>query len=206
MRSWMSTVLTLAAVVTAPTIAQAGLVPVQVSVLPEGGMYRFTYAIVLPTDAVLRTGDYFTIYDFDGFIPDSQMASGSPYSGNWTFTATNSGPTPSGVSPDDNPSITNLSWKYTGPEINIDSSIGLGNFWALSKYPDTTDSWFTASTGTTSGVPDQNITPTIVPVPTGPGTTPSVPEPATLVLAGLGFPLLGLRWLRRRGTPVESCG
>ena len=207
MRSWISAAaLAVTAALTAPTMVQAGLVPVQVSVLPEGGMYRFTYAIVLPTDAVLRPGDYFTIFDFDGFVPGSQMASGSPYSADWTFTASNTGPTPSGLFPDDDASIPNLSWQYTGAEINIDASIGLGNFWALSQYPDTTDSWFTASTGTSSGVPDHNITPTIVPVPTAPGPTPPVPEPATLVLAGLGLPLLAARWFRRRASPTKSCG
>ena len=86
MRRWMTaTALALSAVLAAPTTTHAGLVPVQVSVLPEGGMYRFTYAIVLPTNSVLRPGDYFTIYDFDGFVSGSQTASGSPYSANWTF-------------------------------------------------------------------------------------------------------------------------
>jgi hypothetical protein len=174
---------------------------VQVSILPEGGMYRFTYAVVLPTDSVLRPGDYFTIYDFDGFVSGSQSASGSVYSADWTGTISNNGPTPSGVLPTDSTSIPNLTWTYTGAEINIDASIGLGNFWALSLYPDTTDSWFTASTGTISGITDNNITPTIVPVPRGPGTPPpGVPEPATLALAGLGLPFVGLvRWIRRRG-------
>jgi PEP-CTERM motif len=209
MRRWIkAATLAVIAVLLAPTTVRAGLVPVQVSVVPDGGMYRFTYAIVLPTDAVLRPGDYFTIYDFDGLVPGSQMASGAPSSANWTFTANNIGPTPTGVTPDDNPNITNLSWKYTGPEINIDASVGLGNFWALSQYPDTTDSWFTASTGTTAGGTDHNITPTVVPVPKAPGPPPpGVPEPATLVLAGLGFPLIGAaRLFRRRSQSEKSCG
>jgi hypothetical protein len=200
MRRWiLAAALAVTTVPAAPTPARAGLVPVQVSVLPEGGMYRFTYAIVLPTASVLRPGDYFTIYDFDGFVAGSEMASGSPYSADWSFSADNTGPTPGGTSPDDNSGIPNLSWTYTGAEINIDASIGLGNFWALSLYPDTTDSWFTASTGTTAGETDSNITPTTVPVPKGPSQPPpGVPEPATLALAGLGLPLIGLRWLRRR--------
>lgn len=160
-------------------------------------MYRFTYAIVLPTDSVLRPGDYFTIYDFDGYVPGSEMADGSPYSADWSFASSNTGSTPGGVFPEDNASIPNLTWSYTGAEINIDASIGLGNFWALSIYPDTTNSWFTASTGTSAGVTDNNITPTSVPVPRAPDTTPSVPEPTTLALAAFGLPLVGLRWLRR---------
>jgi hypothetical protein len=200
MRRWITAALVVTAVLTAPTAVRAGLVPVQVSVLPEGGMYRFTYAIVLPTDSVLRPGDYFTIYDFDGLVAGSQTSSGSAYSADWSASVTNTGPTPSGVLPTDSASISNLTWTYTGAEINIDASIGLGNFWALSLYPDTTDSWFTASTGTISGITDSNITPTTVPVPKAPGTPPpGVPEPATLALAGLGLPFIGLaRWIRRR--------
>jgi hypothetical protein len=196
MRRLIAAALALAAFAV-PTTARAGLLPVQVSITPEAGMYRYTYAIVLPTDAVLRPGDYFTIFDFDGFVAGSEMSSGSAHSADWAFTASNVGPTPAGTIPDDSGSITNISWRYNGPEINIDASVGLGNFWALSLYGETTDSWFAASTGSTSGPADNNITPTTVPVPTRPGTPPpGVPEPATLLLAGLGLPLAAA--LRRR--------
>jgi hypothetical protein len=164
--------------------ARAGLLPVRVSVTPEGGQYRWTYAIVLPSDSQLRTGDYFTIYDFGGFVPASNTQPAG-----WSFSASKVGPTPDRLNPDDNPDLPNLTWKYNGPTIDA-GQIGLGNFWALSGYKDATDSFFTALTHRTSdGKPDRNITETTVPVPTAP--PPGVPEPATLVLAALGLPLIG---------------
>lgn len=197
MRRWITASLMLTVALSVPAPARAGLVPVQVSVTPDAGMYRFTYAILLPTDAVLRPGDYFTIYDFDGFVPGTNMVSGAPSAGDWSFGAGETGPTPGGVLPTDDATKLNLTWKYNGPVIGLDASLGLGNFWADSIYPDTTQSWFTAQTGTTSGVTDNNITPTTVPVPTAP--PPGVPEPATLVLAGLGLPLVALGRRRRNG-------
>ncbi|MCS7270011.1 MAG: PEP-CTERM sorting domain-containing protein [Gemmataceae bacterium] len=175
---------------------QAGLIPVRVSVMPDGGYYRFTYAIVLPSDALLRPGDYFTIYDFDGFVPGSDHVGGTPYAGFWSFSTANIGPTPPGVLPDDDSGIPNLTWTYHGPVLGAVQT-GLGNFWALSIYPDTKESWFTARTGTVSGRSDHNITPTTVPTPKAPPPPPPpVPEPATWLLAALGLPVIG--WLRRR--------
>jgi hypothetical protein len=194
MRLWITlVVLSITTGLATPARTQAGLIPVQVSVTPDAGMYRYTYAVVLPTDAILRPGDYFTIYDFDGFVPGSAMASGAVNSADWTFDAPGYGPTPSGLLPTEDPAITNLTWTYDGPVIGIDASVGLGNFWAVSTYPDTKESWFTASTGTTSGAMDNNITPTQVPVPRAPGpeptVPPAVPEPTTLLLVGVGLPL-----------------
>lgn len=170
--------------------ASAGLLPVNVSILPDGGNFRWTYNIVLPTDSQLRNGDYFTIYDFGGLVPGSASSLKD-----WTFTESNLGPVPPGVVPTDDPNVPNLTWTYNGPTIPS-GQIGLGNFWALSQYQDSTTSSFTARTHRTSdGEIDTNITDTLVPVPTGPT---QAPEPTTLVLAGLGLPLVGLvRRIRR---------
>jgi hypothetical protein len=171
--------------------AQAGLLPVSVTVTPEAGKFRWTYAIVLPTDSQLQNGNYFTIYDFRGLVPNSASAPAG-----WEFSAANVGPTPDLVLPDDDASIPNLSFKYTGPTISAGQT-GLGNFWAVSEFGLKTDSFFTARTNRTSdGKLDTNITETNVPVPAA--TPPGVPEPTTLLLAGLGLPFLGLaRRLRR---------
>ncbi len=174
--------------------ARAGLLPVSVSVNPEGVNYRWTYSIVLPTDSQLRSGDYFTIYDFGGLVSTSNVQPD-----NWTFETAASGPVPAGVNPADSASLPNLTWRYTGPTIGSGQT-GLGNFWAVSQYQESTDSFFTATTHrTTDGRVDQNITDTTVPVPTATPVDPNlVPEPTTLLLAGLGLPLIGLARLRRR--------
>jgi hypothetical protein len=173
--------------------AKAGLLPVSVSVTPESGKYRFTYAIVLPTESQLRSGDYFTIYDFAGYQDGSATYSPAPEvpgtENDWAVSISNLGTTPDMTLPSDSASLPNLTWTYNGPTMNAGQT-GLGNFWAVSIYGETTDAPFTARTHRTSdGKIDSNITDTTVPVPLPPG----LPEPATLVLSALALPLLALR-------------
>lgn len=186
MRSkWLA--LALGAVLAAATGAQAGLLPTSVTVFPEAGNFRWQYAIVLPTDSQLKSGDYFTIYDFAGYQANSAVAP----TADWSFTTQNVGPTPPLVLPTDDANVPNLSWTYTGATINVGQT-GLGNFIAVSLYDLKTTSFFTAKTHRASdGKPDTNITTTDVPVPS------AVPEPATFALAALGLPLIGLARLRR---------
>ena len=39
------------------------MLPVSATV-PDSGNFRYTYGLVLTSDSTLKTGDYFTIYDF----------------------------------------------------------------------------------------------------------------------------------------------
>lgn len=187
--------LAIAALSGSPGISRAALLPVTVTVTPDAGRFRWTYAIVLPTDSQIRSGDYFTIYDFGGLLPGSTSNPDG-----WMVTVDRLGPTPDLVHPNDDPAIENLSWLYTGPVIPT-GQIGLGNFWAISAYGTQTDSFFTATTHRTSdGRVETNITETVVPVPTA-DPPPSVPEPGTLVLAAAGLSGLAVARSRRR-----TCG
>jgi hypothetical protein len=172
--------------------AQAGLLPTSVTVFPEAGNYRWQYAIVLPTDMKLQSGNYFTIYDFAGLVDGTVVAPDA----NWTV-STASGKIPPLLKPTDDPNIPNLTFTYTGPTIPA-GQIGLGNFMATSTFGEKKEVSFTAETNRTSdGLKDSNITTTDA--PTGSDVPPpEVPEPATLLLAGLGLPLLGLAKLRKK--------
>lgn len=173
--------------------AAAGLLPTAVTHPSEAGNYRWTYAIVLPTDMKLQSGNYFTIYDFGGYVPGGESAPEG-----WTFSASKVGPTPNLLEPNDDENEWNLTWTYSGPTIPSGQS-GLGNFWAVSVYDKEAEDFFTAETYRTSdGLIDRNITTTVVPTGTPVGPPPGVPEPATLALAGLGLPLIGLARLRRK--------
>ncbi len=189
--------------------AQAGLLPVSVTVQPEAGNFRWTYSVVLPTDMKLQSGNYFTIYDFAGYQSGSgSVSSTSPdpsFSQYWTMTSAPLGPTPDRLNPQDDPAIANLTFTYTGPMIPS-GQLTLGNFAATSTFGTTTESFFTATNPQAiSGQVDSNITSTLVPlgmeIPAPIGT----PEPATLALAGLGLPLIGLgRYLRRKVTGAPA--
>jgi hypothetical protein len=173
--------------------AKAGLLPTSVTIFPESGNFRWQYAIVLPTDMKLQAGNYFTIYDFAGLVEGSVVTP----DGNWAAAVQTVGATPVLLNPNDDPSIPNLVFTYNGPTIPA-GQLGLGNFMATSTFGQTKEVSFTAETHRTSdGLKDSNITTTDAPTGTD-VPPPGVPEPATLLLAGLGLPLLGLAKLRKK--------
>jgi len=203
-RTWITRLFTAAvAIVVSAGSANAGLLPVSVTVQPEAGNFRWTYSVVLPTDMKLQAGNYFTIYDFAGYMSGSGMVSStspdSSFSQYWALSTAPLGPTPDRLNPQDDPNIANLTFTYSGPTIP-NGQLTLGNFVASSTFGNAGTSFFTATNPQAlSGSIDSNITDTLVPV--GEEIPPPIgtPEPTTMVLAGLGLPLIGLgRFLRRK--------
>jgi len=191
-QSWKVAILLagFAGLVAAPT-ANAGLIPTNVSVTPDGSNFRWSYAVVVTTDVKVNPGDFFTVYDFGGLVQGSIVAPD-----NWTASVVKTGPTPAGTNPADDPMIDNITFKYSGTD-PIEGQQGLGNFMANSIYGESTTSDFTSITHRqVDGRTEANITTTDVPVP---GALHETPEPGTLAMFGIGLPVLGvLRFLRRR--------
>jgi hypothetical protein len=194
--------------------ADAGLLPLTATAVPDGDAYRYTYGVMLTSNSTLQKGDNFVIYDFNGFIDGTTT---QPVG--FDFQAMNLGGNLGRTVPNDNPDMPNLVWTYTG-DTPLVGQIGLGNFTAMSTKPEasvTTDFVSRTQVEDPNGeVRDEdNIThtkapsgtdiqpPPIDPPPPPPGDPvdpPSgVPEPSSMILLAAGLPLVaGYRALRRR--------
>jgi hypothetical protein len=172
--------------------ARAGLIPNKVTVMAEGDAHRWTYNVVITSDVYIRPGDYFTIYDFAGAIPGAISVPDEA----WSVTEQAVGITPDKTNPLDDPAMPNYTMTWTGEE-TLFGQLGLGNFSFLTPYSNSVESDFTSATHRQDNDQgENNITSTTVPVASA-TNPPSVPEPATLVIAAAGLPL-GLLKLRRR--------
>jgi hypothetical protein len=171
-----------------PTITVAS--PVQV-----GNLFRYTYTATLSADQSLQTGNFFTIYDFQGFVKFGTTPVG--------FSATSSliGQTPAKVLPNDDPTVRNATFTYSGPSINDTPgdfegvSTQLGSFQIFSRFDGLGFIDFaslgTKNNGFADGTAVANVGLTAGPL-AGSGNPNGVPEPSVWAMLVIGFGAVGI--------------
>ena len=203
----------------AASAAQAAITPTLVAVTPHGdGTFTFTYEVALAADQdALPAGappavpitpaaegnpttafqDYFTLYDFSGFVPGSQTQPAG-----WAAGSLWLGPTPSTTAPADDPTSMNLFWYRTGEPVL--GPADLGTFSARSTtplvVPENYTSDATRSEGPAAGTAVGSIGTALVPQVTGGcqfgGSCGGVTEPGTAVMLVIGLLGAGLYYRR----------
>ena len=171
--------------------ARADIIPTLFSVTPTGPNFTWDYTGIVTSNQTVNAGDFFTIYDFGGYVAGSAVA---PLG--WSVSVQLLGITPSDVIPADDPSLFNLTWTYHGEAPIVgDSSLG-GHFTAVSTFQDPTRDNFTAqatrSNGPQAGTKVDNIGMIDVPVPEMSALFP------ILSVCGAGLLSLVPSFLRRR--------
>ena len=166
------------------------------SVTPIAGGFTFTYVISVDSQQTVQPGDFFTFYDIPGFLGTTSV---NP---NWTAITTLTGLTATGATgtagPNDNATIPNLNFMYTGTTPLVGQQT-LGSFSfnsSLGGVSTTPLAFVGRATISSSNLKNYNQTSYF-----GPAPAPSTPEPATVVpfaLGGLG--LLGLIARKTRRT------
>jgi hypothetical protein len=183
-----------AAALFAGVAVKADIIPVfNVATPLGGGVTEFSYNVSVASGSKVNPNDYFTIYDFNSYIAGSAFA---PV--DWAISVQNSGVTPSGQLINDDPSIVNITFTYTGATLigPVNPIGGPGAFGA-----DTTATAIKALGQYTSqthkhnpGHPDNNT------IQSNQGflvTPAAVPETSSLMLLVPGLVPLGIM-LRRR--------
>ena len=168
-------------------IARADIIPSFDSIVPNGSNFQFNYTATVTADQRVDPGDFFTIYDFNGLVPNS-----ASMPANWSFSSLLIGVTPSQTDPPDDPTIRNLTWTYTGTTPIIGPA-PLGMFSAVSNFGQSHPGYFAAEgTLNLNGTKGDNVG--VLPVP--------VPEISTfnqiLEICGLGIVGFAASWLRKR--------
>lgn len=157
-------VLSLLALCAATLTVRADIIPTLLnSPTATNGGFTWDYSTNVTADETVKTGDFFTIYDFGSIVPNSNKQPTG-----WTFSMALTGTDPNNVSPKDDPHILNLTWTYTG-SASISGAAALGDFSviALTNQLRTGDfaAQATRSSGSTAGTKINNVGQVSVPVP-----------------------------------------
>lgn len=143
---------------------------------PVLGVYTYSYDMALATPEILKTSNYFTIYDFNGFTGIAGVTAPE----GWTFASSAFGPTPPKTLPTDT-SLPNITFTWGGGTVTAPAELGI--FSLKSTVAPVADG--TEYAGYLDGGKDQFLHTLTGPAP--------VPEPATTVPFVIGgLALLGL--------------
>jgi hypothetical protein len=164
-------------------IARGDIIPTLSSVTGSSPNFTWNYSANVTVDETIKTGDFFTIYDFGSIAPGSNMQPTG-----WTFSQALLGPTPALVNATDNPNILNLTWTYTGTT-PISGSAALGIFSVITSTDQLKTGQFSAeatrNSGPNAGTKVDNIGTISVPVPESSALLPIVGVCAAAVFSTL---------------------
>lgn len=196
-------ILSIAALLSA-TAAQASITPTLVGgpVDLGNGTFRYTYDATLASDQAMKTGSYFSLYDLVGFQGFGAIAAG------FTATAQFLGTSPTNVVPNDDASILNATFTYSGPTVNFNGPLferQLGFFEIISTSGVTGTDDFSSEAMRNSGPTKGSMVATIgTNAVTVPGMVSDVPEPAMWGMLIVGFGMVGVRMRTRSGSKVVA--
>ena len=154
-----------------------------------GGNFSWNYSATLTQDENVLAHDFFTIYDFAGYV-----SGGNTQPTGWTFSAALIGTTPGKVTPIDNPNLFNLTWIYMGSTQVGPQSLGIFSAVSHTNLPTSGEfaSEATKNSGDLAGTKVDNIGNVAVPVPEMSALLPMIG------VVGFGAIGLALSYLRQR--------
>jgi hypothetical protein len=188
----------------APSIAHADIDPGSpfATITPAGSNFQYLYDVDVEQNETLNTGDFFTFFDVNGLVANTEIAPTG-----WSYMTNLTGPTATGTSSvstplTDNPNIENVTFTYTG-STSVDGFQSLGNFGFDSTDPlGTAAEGFSAIAQVTTTPSSTNSNSTYY---LGPSGTPAVPEANTAALTGFGaIGLMGLMLRTRKSRSNQA--
>ncbi len=177
---------------------RASFSPELMNTTSAGGVFSYDYTLRFDsagTSEKLVTGDFVTIYDFNGFVgPAGDPTSGVTVPANFRASSSFVGTNPMMTNPNDSPDILNITLTYIGTP-DITSTANFGPFTIRSTVgPTTVLGVFSSQNTNTAPVTTKinSVSTTMVP-----GSN-AVPEPSSVILTGLGaIGVLGLLRFRK---------